>query len=129
MDVMGKDERAWERTHKRQNQASSKGYSAHTDSKEVNSGNSCTKLAYYFCGGHYKLPECSTFQSQASEQLKFVCEGKLCQNCFSSTHYTSGCKNSNDCKSQTCRIQLSASTRNLYTQGLNGGYKCRTEAR
>ena len=104
-----RDESTREKSQSRQTRGVSKGrysFSAQADSRETDSEGHRTKLACYHCGGLHKLQEYALFQGgPGEEQLKFFRERKLCENCFSPTHYANGCKGSKECKLQECKIR------------------------
>ena len=61
------------------------------DAKAVSNGE--TRFKCYFCEGDHKLEACEMFRKKGGEeQLNFIRQKELCDNCLSTTHFSAGCK-------------------------------------
>ena len=61
------------------------------DAKAVSNGE--TRFKCYFCERDHKREACEMFKKKGGvEQLTFIRQKKLCDNCLSTTHFSAGCK-------------------------------------
>ena len=73
---------------------------------EKKSTNVESKLKCFFCEKSHKIGDCDTFKKQTGEeQFKFMRSRKLCDNCFSSFHFSAGCKRRNACSVPGCPLK------------------------
>ena len=60
----------------------------------------------YFCEGDHKLDACEMFKRKGGEeQLNFIRQKKLCDNCLSTTHFSAGCKKRKSCNIPGCSVR------------------------
>ena len=74
------------------------------DAKAVSNGE--TRFKCYFCEGDHKLEACEMFRKKGGEeQLNFIRQKKLCDNCLSTTHFSAGCKKKKSCNIPGCSMR------------------------
>ena len=74
------------------------------DAKAVSNGENRFKC--YFCEGDHKLEACEMFKKKGGEeQLNFIRQKKLCDNCLSTTHFSAGCKKTKSCNIPGCSVR------------------------
>ena len=60
----------------------------------------------YFCEGQHRLENCEKFKRAAGEeQFHFINSRELCDSCFSSFHFSAGCKRRRACTIPGCGIR------------------------
>ena len=65
-----------------------------------------TRFRCYLCKGDHKLKACEMFKKKSSEeQLDFMRQKKLCDNCCSPFHFSAGCKRKQSCNIPGCKVK------------------------
>ena len=65
-----------------------------------------THYRCYHCEGDHKIKDCERFNSKSGEeQLKYIRQKKLCDNCLSPFHFSAGCKRKTSCTIPGCNVR------------------------
>ena len=111
MDSDSKNKRSDKKYNRRAGESLERGinqrnmnFSVQTAEKKL--ANVESKLKCFFCEKSHKIGDCDNFKKQTGEeQFKFMRSRKLCDNCFSSSYFSAGCKRRNSCSVPGCHLK------------------------